>query len=261
MTAPALLALSLLATAPLQELAPPRFEAARPALVVIVAPAGAPDPGPTAPPTAPPSPRPTQGEERAAGLTWVQLAHRLGGALVGGWLGYVGAQVARSDWDKETNQSFQDQRYSWAAAGAVVGVLGSHLFRSGPPARPGGGVEAAPRDRSYIGLEEIRRSEARTAFELVYYTRMHWLTTRGVNSPAESPRGEAYGDFIITVTPGREKIIVYLDGVRLGGVESMREVSTDVLTSARFFGAREATLRYGGGHAHGAILLSTAISR
>lgn len=198
-------------------------------------------------------------EEERNGLTWSALAHRLGGALVGGWLGYVSAQVVKSDWDKESNSSFRDQRSTWAAAGAVVGVLSSHLFGTSraPVRRPR--VEAPPRDGSYLGEAEIRESQATNAYELIYNTRMQWLVTRGVNSVAESPRGQATGDFQIRVAPGRDKIIAYLDGIRLGGVEAMRDISTDVLTSARFLDTREATLRFGGGHAHGAILLSSEV--
>lgn len=199
-------------------------------------------------------------EEKRKGLTWGALAHRLGGALVGGWLGYVSAQVVKSDWDKERNSSFRDQRSTWAAAGAVVGVISSHLFGSSrSPNRVDIPVRSPPRDGSYLGEEEIRESQARNAYELIYNNRMQWLVTRGANSVAESPRGEARGDFQIRVTPGRDKIIVYLDDIRIGGVDDMREIPTDVLTSARFLKTREATLRFGGGHAHGAILLSSEV--
>lgn len=260
---PILLALSVLATSGPQEIPASRFDHARLATASLLD--LTPDrteatalTGGSAAASRPAAP--VAGE--SAGLTWKQIAHRVGGAVVGGWLGYVGAQVVRSDWDKETNGSFRDQRFSWAAAGAVVGVLGSALFRStaSPRDRPLAVTESTPRAGSYLGLAEIRESQARTAYELIYNQRMHWLVTRGANSVAESPRGEARGDFQISVMPGRDKIIVYMDDVRIGGVEDMREITADILTSARFLDTREATLRYGGGHAHGAILLSTEVS-
>jgi hypothetical protein len=260
---PIVLALSVLASSVPQEIPSARFERARlspPSLLEVSPDLAAAAPLVPAATTAPATPR-SPADAESSGLTWKQIAHRVGGALVGGWLGYVGAQVVRSDWDKETNGTFRDQRFSWAAAGAVVGVLGSHLFRStGSPGQRPSRVGDAPKMGSYLGTEEIRDSKARNAYELIYNLRMHWLVTRGANSVAESPRGEAHGDFVINVVPGRDKILVYLDDVHVGGVESMREVSADLLTSARFLDAREATLRYGGGHAHGAILLSTEVS-
>lgn len=253
-----LLALSTLALAVPQEIAPSRFDDARitaTSLVVEDAPVPASEGEGSAASAALPH------EAPGGGLTWKQIAHRVGGALVGGWLGYVGAQVVRSDWDKKTNGSFRHQRYSWAAAGAVVGVVGSHLLRGTQAPRPGGPVVPTAARGAHLGSEEIRSSQARTAYELIYNLRMQWLVTRGANSVAESARGEAKGDFVIKVTPGREKIIVYMDDVRLGGVNEMREIPADFLTWARFLNAQEATLRYGGGHAHGAIQLSTSVSR
>lgn len=252
-----LLAASMMAAMP-QQADPPRFSEARftpaplkiddtpPAPVTATAPAGL-------------ESEPTAASEREP-LTWRSFLHRVGGALVGGWVGYVGAQVAKSDWDKKSNGSLSEQRSTWAAAGAVLGVFGSRLI--GNTRAPNATVIRPERPKSgpfYLAEAEIRDSGARDAHELIYNTRMHWLVTRGANSVAEIARGEAEGDFVINVTPGRDKIIVYMDDVRLGGVDTLRDVPVDGLTSARFFDAREATLRYGTGHAHGAILLSTSV--
>ena len=213
------------------------------------------------PPPPPPPPPPATAEAEQRGLTWEQIAHRVGGAVIGGWIGFVGAQVTLSDWDKDTNSSFRDQRYTWAAAGAVAGLVASHVVgRSFSPGPRSERPEVFARDGRYLGEAEIRASDARNAYELIYFTRMQWLIPRGTNSIAEGARGEAHGNFEITVTPGRDKIIVYMDDVRLGGVEAMRDVPAELLTSARFLDAREATLRYGGGHAHGVIALSTEVS-
>lgn len=255
---PILLAVSITASLP-QEVPPSRFDDARfrtTALHEL-----APETTPAASEAATSLPR-SPADGASGGLTWKQIAHRVGGALVGSWLGYFSAQVVRSDWDKDTNASFQDQRYSWAAAGAVVGLLGSHLIgTTRSPADPAVRSRTeAPKSGAFIAVEEIRESDARTAWELIYNRRSHWLITRGENSVAETARGETRGD-IIYVTPGRDKIIVYMDDVRIGGVEEMRDISADMLTSVRFLDTREATMRYGGGHAHGAILLSTGVSR
>lgn len=257
---PILLVLGMLAATAPQEAPAPRFDQSRftPPLLEQPVPSERIQP-PTVGTSVDATSSGPAADRKREGLTWGALAHRLGGALVGGWLGYVSAQVVRSDWDKESNSSFRDQRSTWAAAGAVVGVVSSHLFgTTRAPARPAR-AEAPPRDGSYLGEAEIRESQATNAYELIYNTRMQWLVTRGVNSVAESPRGQATGDFQIRVTPGRDKIITYLDGVRLGGIEDMRDIPANVLTSARFLDTREATLRFGGGHAHGAILLSSEV--
>ncbi|HUG41658.1 MAG TPA: hypothetical protein VMM12_14310 [Longimicrobiales bacterium] len=260
-TPPLVLALSVLASSLPQELPAPRFDGARlvPASLLELNP----DRIPTAPLALDPSPAPAvpgAADARGRGLTWMQIAHRVGGALVGGWIGYVGAQVVRSDWDKQTNGTFHYQRYSWAAAGAVVGFVGSHVIRgTRSPRTAGPRLEVEPRDGSYLSMEEILSANVGSAYDLIYNARMHWLITRGANSVAEIAHGESHGDFVVTVTPGRDKIIVYMDDVRIGGVQDMHEIPADLLTSARFLNAREATLRFGGGHAHGVILLSTAV--
>ena len=250
---PLVLALGALASPP-QELAPPRFDPVRLSPTPLATAAL-----PAASTPAAPDGIVTAGEAEERGVTWKKVAHRVGGALVGGWLGYVGAQVVLSDWEKDTNWSFLDQRYSWAAAGAVAGIVASHLIRGTGPGRVR--VEPRPdRDRSFLGTEEIRSAAATNAYELIYNTRMQWLITRGQNTIGEATQGTAHSDFVITVTPGRDRIIVYMDDIRLGGVDALHDISTDLLTSAEFLDAREATQRYGGGHLHGAILLSTGVS-
>ena len=188
-----------------------------------------------------------------------RVLHTLGGALVGGWVGYVGAQVALSDWEKETNSSFRDQRLRWVAGGMAVGMVGSWVIggtRSPRPALP-----ASPRgpgvDRTRIARAEIAGSDAADAYELVASLRPEWLRSRGVQSWAESTRGTADEDGAV-VQPGRDRILVYMDDRRLGGVDELRSIAPSDLDHLEFIGPREATYRYGSGHTHGVILLSTA---
>lgn len=216
-------------------------------------------PEPTAPsPTAPDM----QEEARSGSKILSTVAHLVGGAVVGGWLGYVGAQVVKSDWDKDNNSAFVDQRSSWVAGGMVIGVLGSQLVgRTTPP----GNVLApstAPtrRGENIITRAEIEDAGVTNAYDLVTNLRHDWLITRGTNSWAESDRGEATvvgRQIVMDVEEGREQIIVYLDDIRLGGVEEMRDISVDMLMAVEFIDGRRATYRYGSGHAHGVILLST----
>jgi hypothetical protein len=182
------------------------------------------------------------GERGGSSVSWSDLAHTIGGALVGGWLGYVGSQVARSDWEKETNGAFRSHRSLWAAAGALLGIAGSQAIgTTEAPVFLPEPLESFARERRAISEEEIRESRAADAYALVSRLRPEWLATRGAQSFLESA------------------LVVYLDDVRLGGIQQMRQVPTESLTGARFLDARAATQRYGMGHPHGAIVLSSTV--
>lgn len=198
------------------------------------------------------------------GFDFGDVVHAIGGALVGGWVGFVGAQVVHSDWDKSSNSALSSQRSAWVAGGAAIGILGSWLI--GETGTPGPGpmdVQPQPmRGRNVITAKQIAESGAMNAYELINTLRKDWLQTRGTNSWGESARGSGSGSgggAAMTVVPGRDKVIVYYDGIRLGGVDDMREIPVEPLTSVQFFDGRQATMRFGSGHAHGAILLSTEV--
>jgi hypothetical protein len=199
--------------------------------------------------------------ERRRGLrfSWSDVAHTVGGAVIGGWVGYVGAQVVQSDWAKEANGAFWSQRALWATAGALLGMAGSQVIgQTTAPLFAAEPVSRFDRERRVIEVGEIRDARAATAYEVVDLLRHEWLVTRGTHSLSESARGRAEGGRVVVV-PGAPKILVYLNDIRLGGIERMREVTAETLTRAQFLTAREATLRYGMNHTHGAILLSTAV--
>jgi hypothetical protein len=75
---------------------------------------------------------------------------------------------------------------------------------------------------------------------LVQSLRPRWLRVRGASSIA-----------------GRETVQVYLDGSRLGGPESLRQLSTHSIGSLRYLDGLEATQRWGLDHGAGAIVVST----
>jgi hypothetical protein len=52
-------------------------------------------------------------------------------------------------------------------------------------------------------------------------------------------------------------IIVYMDQARIGGVEGMRHIHPQTVTSISFLDAAAANYRFGQGHMHGAIVIST----
>ncbi len=188
------------------------------------------------------------------------LAHFVGGAIVGGWVGYVGAQVAHSDWDKESDGSLSNQRSTWVAGGMVLGMVGSRLIGHTSPPRPDPLVRQPRASRNILTLDEIRGSTVSDAYDLIQSLRKDWLVTRGTNSWSETARGTLQGSPAApsgTIVPGRDQIIVYLDDTRIGGVDALHDVSASLLTRAEFLDGRQATFRFGSGHAHGAILLFT----
>lgn len=189
--------------------------------------------------------------------------HTLGGALVGGWVGYVGSQVALSDWEKSSNGAFADERSRWVAAGMVVGIIGSRLIGGTAPPGPGSGEVLRPRpDRNVLGRTQIASAGARNVYELISTLRKEWLVPRGTNSFRETARGVGSGmggGARLQSTPGQASVVVYMDGVRLGEIERMREILTDGIMEIRFIEPQEAAYRYGAGHTHGVILLNTSL--
>lgn len=106
-----------------------------------------------------------------------------------------------------------------------------------------GAPRARMGDPDVITREEIDESAAGTAYDLVLNLRPQWLRTRGISTLAQAA--------------GAEDIVVYMDNARLGSRDAMQRVPLGAVQYLQFFSAREATHRWGAGHLHGAILIST----
>jgi hypothetical protein len=106
-----------------------------------------------------------------------------------------------------------------------------------------GGRASQLGDPDVITREEIEKSTAATAYDLVLNLRPQWLRTRGISTLAQAS--------------GEEDIVVYMNNARLGSRDAMRRVPLGAVQYLQFFTAREATYRWGAGHLHGAILIST----
>lgn len=121
------------------------------------------------------------------------------------------------------------------------------------PARAGGSRTT----NDAITLEEIRASGATNAYALIESDRPMWMRTRGTQSFREEGKLNIRGKTEISTVAGKRTIAVYLDNARLGGVDALKGVTLAEITSIAFFGPQAATLRWGSGHSHGVILLST----
>jgi hypothetical protein len=89
--------------------------------------------------------------------------------------------------------------------------------------------------------EQLAKSNYQNAYDAVSALRSNWLSNRGRDS---------------FVAPSQ--VLVYLDGVRLGGVDELRHMPLVNVSWLRRYSGVEATGRWGMNHAGGVIYVSTA---
>jgi hypothetical protein len=111
-------------------------------------------------------------------------------------------------------------------------------------------AHAQKKQRDLITAEEIAKNPAADAYQLVQSLRPAWFRTRGAASASVS--ADAMGNATV---PGG--IVVYVDGIKVGGVEELKNVSSDRVLELRFVNASDATTKYGTGHTAGAIEVTT----
>ena len=105
---------------------------------------------------------------------------------------------------------------------------------------------ATPRPaRDYISTEEVRSSTAQNAYDAIRALRASWLTRKRGEQSLNSPTD----------------IVVYYNNARMGGLESLRQLSLGTVTWMRFYDAASANFRWGTGHSQGVILVSTESER
>ncbi|NIR78832.1 MAG: hypothetical protein GWO00_10760 [Gemmatimonadetes bacterium] len=100
--------------------------------------------------------------------------------------------------------------------------------------------ERSRRDRDRITLEEIEAADQTTAFDIIRVLRPRWLQTRGPSS--------IYSE---------DPIMVYVDGNRLGGPETLSTIPKISIQEMRHLSPVDAQARYGLNHTNGAILVTT----
>lgn len=95
-------------------------------------------------------------------------------------------------------------------------------------------------DRSVITRAQLLEHRFTTVLDAVQALRSNCLNTRGTDS---------------FTSPG--EVQVYIDNVHLGGMATLRGIPATTVQSLRFIDAIAATARWGIGHGHGVILIST----
>ncbi len=100
-------------------------------------------------------------------------------------------------------------------------------------------TQAGPRV-DLITESQIEAGHFLNAYEAVQALHAAWLLNRGVTS-----------------TTMVDRVVVYRDGVRVGGVEELKEIPIGDVKYIRHYDGNEATARWGLDHAQGAIVVST----
>ena len=102
-------------------------------------------------------------------------------------------------------------------------------------------ADAGRRNPDLLVGTELHSQPGISLYDQIRRVRPRWLSTRGVNSPTQANDG----------------IVVYHNGVRLGGVSNLRDFIVDAVESVQFLSGPEAASRFGLDHQYGAILVTT----
>ena len=95
-------------------------------------------------------------------------------------------------------------------------------------------------DHSVLTQEQLEERNFHNVLEAVQALRSNWLNERGPDS---------------FISPSR--VWVYLDNTRMGGVQTLSQISTQHVSSVRKLNGIEATTRWGLGHGAGVIAVAT----
>ena len=98
------------------------------------------------------------------------------------------------------------------------------------------------RQTDLITFAEMVPLRVASAYEVILQLRPEYMRTRG--SPSVN-------------NPVPVEAVVYLDGIRHGGLASLRSIRKETIREIRYIDSREATTQYGTGHRGGAILVVT----
>ena len=120
----------------------------------------------------------------------------------------------------------------------AVAVLVGSLTAGCSASRPAAGEERP--DQQWIMREQIAEPRFSSAYDVVRALRSNWLNSRGIASLRL-----------------KTEVQVYLDGVHLGGAQTLEGISTPSIQYIRYFNGTDATTRWGIGHGRGVIYIGT----
>ena len=122
-----------------------------------------------------------------------------------------------------------------------------------------------PRGRDHLSAPALEGRGINNAYEAVAALRPEWLRIRGARSLAAGTDpiridGTGQGVRVTGSTPLISEvgtIQVYLDGTKMGGLGALSAINALIIRDIYFFDAAAATIRWGEGNPHGAILVIT----
>ena len=126
-------------------------------------------------------------------------------------------------------------------AGALLCAIGA--FATTGCAARAGPDSGSSRDQSVLTADEIRSVSAPTLYDIIRMRRPRWLTRA---------RPTAFR------TDRQVDLVVYLDNVRFGGPEALRQIRPTSVGSVQYLGPSQAEARFGQGHMNGAIVVVSA---
>jgi hypothetical protein len=193
-----------------------------------------------------------------------RIASALGSAVLGAGLGFFASQLVEGDWD-ETGGPQSINRTAWAVVGGTVGFTFGVRFPllSRGQGLPGSG--GLPRGRAHLAAPALEGIGLNNAYDAVASLRPEWLVIRGARSLVAGTdpvrvEGTGTGVTITGSTPLISEagtIQVYVNGVNVGGIASLSTINVFNVRDMYFFDAAAATMRWGEGNPHGAILVIT----
>lgn len=93
--------------------------------------------------------------------------------------------------------------------------------------------------RNVITLDELASVDVQNAYQAVQRLRPNFLQTRGN----------------VSITQGRQEIVVYIDQTRMGGPNSLAQIPITEVKEIQYLSGTDATQRFGTGHGSGAIIV------
>jgi hypothetical protein len=122
-------------------------------------------------------------------------------------------------------------------------LLAAGLLLLAACASTGSGTSSNPNVITAADVQEAANYSS--AYQLVERLQPQWLRKRSGGITFNEVNEEMEGD-----------VVVYVNDVRVGGPDALRDVSVDAVERIEYLDAARAA-RYGTGHQHGAILVTT----
>ena len=244
-------AVALLPSPMLAQSAAPRMSALSPASAMLVTRPESSAYRVTMQPVAPAAPVSADADDEHQSVAGRILRSAIGvgvGAAVGGWLGYFGAQVTNSDWQRISNAEKTSIRQNYTKVGVGIGAVTGYFLRPRPHASKLPGLYNIPArtGRLLLASKELRRSVATNALEAVEMGRPEWIEQQRKDEAAH--KGAPQNGPVESTS-----LVVYVGDEKVGAIETLRDIAIPEISELRFYDAHDARRRWGTNHKYGAI--------